>query len=689
MNWTQIYASYTDDILATLSNPGLVRRALKDLDSIAWIDQLSDSGCLSIDGQQVNLNGKGIPAAKCTCPSPGICKHIIAASIWLRNNLVQTNESTNGSESKSEKKSVDALTDALSLDSVAIFKSAGIANVRKAWQLLQEMTQPPQISKLQSGLNIEFMDFTVTYLAGGKLDAMVSAAPEKQAKAIHLAALVSVWQLHQKIIEWPKSIATEPLNAEKILTQDERDLIDQTELIITELLELGLAHISSASAQRLLGFSLSVRAEGLPRLAALLRTLSGLINALAERKQEVDVIDVLQQLARLYAWCEACRNASGEKLEKLRGQYQRDFNENEKNLELLPLGAWWWQNPSGARGLSLALVNIKNTVEEKSITKTDGLLKTAGTRDILLAVQARPNALDSQFNQYQAWGYTSLWQGSGSVSTICSKSLLLEYARLTSDGRIALAGETRAQLKDPLVVDDSRLKDLGIHNWQDLSALISRANGLHGNGLECVLLCPASVTKPQLDEITQTVFIEAIDGQQKIILSLSVVQDQQSIKVLEYLLQKYPSPRAILARIIYNNFGYSLEPVSLLVDEKGFLHNKVLMFENYPLVKKSSILEKLLQKLDMRKPVTVEAIPKKINERLVTSIMPVMESLALTGRLSFTPQQKQILGEQAKIAQAMGLNIIHQPLMDLMGKNNLQSIDILKITYLLHRLNVL
>lgn len=685
MNWMQIYSSYTDDILATLSNPGLVRRALKDLDSIIWVDQLPDSGCLSVDGQQVNVNAKGIPSAKCTCPSPGICKHIIAASIWLRNNSANDNSDNN----KSEKNPVDALADALSLDCIAIFKSAGIANVRKAWQLLQEMMQPPQINQLQSGLNIEFMDFTVTYLAGGKLDAMVSAAPEKQAKAIHLAALVSLWQLHQKTIEWPKGIATELLNTEKVLTQEERELIDQTELIITELLELGLAHISTASAQRLLGFSLSVRAEGLPRLAALLRTLSGLINALAERKQEVDVVDMLQQLSRLYAWCEACRKASGEKLEKLRGQYQRDFNENEKNLELLPVGAWWWQNPSGARGLSLALVNIKNTAEKKSVTETAGRLKTAGTSDIYLAVQARPNSLDSQFTSYQAWNHTSLWQGSVSVSTICSKSLQLENARLTSDGRIALAGETRAKLHEPLAVDDPRLDNLGIRNWQDLSALISAANGLHGDGLDCVLLCPVAVSKPQLDEITQTVFIEAIDGHQKIILSLSVVQNQQSIKVLEFLLQKYPSPRGILARIISNNFGYGLEPVSLLVEEKGFLRNKVLMFEDYPLVKKSSILEKLLKKLDMRKPIAAEAIPKGINERLVSHIMPVMESLALTGRLSFTVQQKQTLSEQAKIAQAIGLNVIHQSLMDLIDKNNLKSTDIFKITYLLHRLNML
>jgi hypothetical protein len=679
MSWTQIYTSYTDEILATLTNPGLVRRALKDLDthSVTWVEQLSDSGCISIDGQQVNLNAKGIPAAKCTCPSAGICKHIISVSIWLRNNLATVDEDA------SDKNPVDALADALSLDLPALFKSAGIANVRKAWQLLQDMAQPPQISKLQSGLNIEFMDLTVAYLVGGKLDAMVSAAPEKQARAIHLAALVSVWQLHQKIVEWPKGIVTEVLNPEKILTQDERDIIDQTELIISELLELGLAHISAASAQRLLGFSLSVRAEGLPRLAALLRTLSGLINALAERRQEVDLVDALLQLAQLYAWCESCRHASGKKLEKLRGQYQREFNEKEKCLELLPLGAWWWQNPSGARGLSLALLNLENPAEEKSEKKI------AAASEILLAVQARPNNLDSQFTAEQAWARTSLWQGSVSVSTICSKSLILENARLTLDGRIALAGETRAKLNDALPVDDSRLNNLGIRNWQDLSALISAENGLHGNGLECVVLCPVSVTKPQLDEITQTIFIEAIDGQQKIILSLSVMQDQHSIKALEYLLQKYPSPRGILARIIYNNFGYSLEPVSLLVDEKGLLCNKVLMFENYPLEKKVGILEKFLQKLDLRKPVRVQAVPKKINEHLVSNIMPVMESLALTGRLSFTPQQKQTLHEQAKIAQAMGLDIIYQPLINLISKNNAQPIDLLKVTYLLHRLNML
>ncbi|MCB7376957.1 SWIM zinc finger family protein, partial [Bariatricus massiliensis] len=68
----------------TLANPGLLRRAYKDLESysVEWASNTNDSGRLTIDGQEIVLTAKGIPAATCSCPAPGICKHILAVSIW-------------------------------------------------------------------------------------------------------------------------------------------------------------------------------------------------------------------------------------------------------------------------------------------------------------------------------------------------------------------------------------------------------------------------------------------------------------------------------------------------------------------------------------------------------------------------------------------------------------------------------
>ncbi|PUA28799.1 MAG: hypothetical protein B0W54_10295 [Cellvibrio sp. 79] len=662
MDWINIYTTYNDELLTTLANPGLLRRAYKDLESnpVEWVDNTNESGRLAIDGQEILLTAKGIPAATCSCPAPGICKHILAASIWLRTNAVTIAHST-----------ANALADLLALNPESLFKSAGIANVRKTQQLLAEFTRAPCVQESGTNLVIELsdLDIKVNFLAGGALDTMVSSAPEKQAKAIHLAAIISVWQLHQKSFSWPKGIADNSTLLPAQLTEDERHIIAQTEHILIELLSVGLAHISAASAQRLRAFGLSARAEGLPRLASQLRTLSGLINGLAERKHQIEVLDVLLQLAQVYAWCEACKKASGNNVEKLRGQLQRQFIEQEVQLELLPLGAWWWTSPSGARGLNLALLDVHS-------------------QNILLAVQARPNGMDPQFNEDQAWSRTPIWSGAGSAQTICTSALQLDKARITGDGHIALGGNTQAMARAPWSIDSEMLVNAGISDWRDLVIRLKEATSLHGYGLECVLLRPTRVTKPTLDEIAQRFFIEACDQhQQKIFLSLPAQNRyEKALTALEHSLQKNATPWGIFARVSYTSFGYHLEPVSLLIHEQEQLRIIVLAYAQNIAPEKSSLTDKLAQLFKSRKTNFANEIPRTIGQRIAIALTPVLESLALTGRLSLNPQQHQVIREQAQQAKAVGLDIIHQQLTTWSNKQQLESTDLLKISYLIRRL---
>ena len=86
MAWYDGYRSYDDDTLATLANPGLLRRAAKDVEAgkIAWAEQGTEAGVVTADGQRVQLDARGPQQARCDCPAPGICKHILGAALWLR-----------------------------------------------------------------------------------------------------------------------------------------------------------------------------------------------------------------------------------------------------------------------------------------------------------------------------------------------------------------------------------------------------------------------------------------------------------------------------------------------------------------------------------------------------------------------------------------------------------------------------
>ena len=81
------YANYDDEALAALASIGLLRRAAKDVEAgkVAWHPEGgAAAGSVAADGQRVQLALPGPAAARCDCPAPGVCKHILAAALWLR-----------------------------------------------------------------------------------------------------------------------------------------------------------------------------------------------------------------------------------------------------------------------------------------------------------------------------------------------------------------------------------------------------------------------------------------------------------------------------------------------------------------------------------------------------------------------------------------------------------------------------
>ena len=84
--WAAVYAGYDDDALATLASPGLVRRARKDVTAgrVEPVEVRPDGVVVSVGGVRVELDARGPAGARCACPTPGTCQHVVAASLWAR-----------------------------------------------------------------------------------------------------------------------------------------------------------------------------------------------------------------------------------------------------------------------------------------------------------------------------------------------------------------------------------------------------------------------------------------------------------------------------------------------------------------------------------------------------------------------------------------------------------------------------
>eukprot|EP01030_Chromulinospumella_sphaerica_P018117 gene18117-17968_t len=199
MTWTHAYRAYDDDTLATLANAGLLRRAAKDVEAgkVLWQRQGDTDGVVQADGQQVQLDARGPQKAQCDCPAPGLCKHILAAALWLRalpdggpEAAVPEAAPANAADLEANADApappppppaaqADPLAEVLALDSAALFKAAGVAAQRRALQAL-----PCGVEWRAQGsalvMDLPALGVSCRWVAGAGFDGMVSEVPARE-----------------------------------------------------------------------------------------------------------------------------------------------------------------------------------------------------------------------------------------------------------------------------------------------------------------------------------------------------------------------------------------------------------------------------------------------------------------------------------------------------------------------------
>ena len=199
--------AYDQDSLATYANPGLVRRALKDLDAgkVQILQQSALQIVIESDGQQVVLSASGLSQAGCSCPAAGACKHIVAAVLSIQKHLpdaaAQADADTAGSEAPPDNSAAQSssslLDEVLQLDLEQIAKQIGKAQREKALKLAQayahEANPQAEIAGGRLKIALEIFPEGIIYIAGAGFQGMLSEIEKDQA-AWHLAALLALHQ---------------------------------------------------------------------------------------------------------------------------------------------------------------------------------------------------------------------------------------------------------------------------------------------------------------------------------------------------------------------------------------------------------------------------------------------------------------------------------------------------------------
>lgn len=672
MSW-QIYTQYDEDSLIMHSNAGLLRRARKALNDVELLQHSDEQLLLKVEECEVLLPIKGITQAQCNCPAQGCCKHILSSILWIQENVAQfstnqlvlenTTESAIQQQSSNtsvtpEHTTASAKEQLLDFDPSKIQKQAGKANIRLAYEFIQNwLAQPEQcqidIQDNKISFQTDLSPHPVLLYPATGFEGILSEINHKQKIAAHLACVAYFFlQYAPEKWQWSIELNEQQNNPNQQLALDDREFIEELKTICQNFIQHGLSHLAKENVMSLHILNMQARAQNLPRLGSLLRTLHGTMRQFLEDDIQVDEQQIYNQLAHLYAYLTALSEIESlnpefqtEALAKLRGVIQRDY-QNETIAHLIPLGCEWWSTDSGAHGLTVCYWDVSEQ-QLKEVT------------------QARANHLDRTFDMHSA-ANTGIW--GSSLSFLLQHQLELTHAKSSSDTQLSASTDTRFLQKgsfNELTISDLDQMNIGVSEWQTLQEMFVPHSSLEQLKSRYVLLRHRSINAPELNELEQY-FEYRVTDQQDIALKLVIPIEAEyrvRIKHLTHLIQN-EKILATLVRVETTQQQLQFIPCSVIWQSSKGLKIFSLDYD-HPIQKKSSLaelitgrIEKLLeQKKQWQKQQHLSAL-----EVLVLETQTLLEFYANTGRSQFDRDDQDKLNELAQQFADLGLSFIRNTL---------------------------
>ena len=388
-----VYGALDDVALIALGNRGLLRRGRAEL-AAGRVEPVNGPTAPEAVSQPVpgvvtigvgrppvpvTLTAAGPQDARCPCPVAGICLHVLAACLWMREAVNRggtaedssaVNATTGPTASQAqptgtrlseapahEGGSDPVLDEVLAWEPVDVEKSLGAEARRRAQASLagiapERLAAATDVTSAPGRLSITWPDAPeIVVIAGlGPRGMIVSGRHSSVANAAWcLQAVIRLFARAGRPWPWPDEKAT--------LGDRKRDVVSTVATVIETVLSAGISHAGPRSATDLERLAQVSRLEELPRLSRLLTSAAWRLRALAERDDAVDEAAVLSALAAAWSLTQALTAVTGPPAPALIGS--ADTETAETGL-LLPLGATWWTSPSGGRGLTIRLWDLDN-----------------------------------------------------------------------------------------------------------------------------------------------------------------------------------------------------------------------------------------------------------------------------------------------------------------------------------------
>ena len=478
MTLARFLATHDEAALEALTSKGVLRRALRDVESgLAEVtERTATSASVSADDQKVFIDGRGISHCSCTCTAGGKCRHIVMAVLLLRGRP---------EDAPALVPSASAVQGLRELDEADLRKFAGAD-----WPLAATLADnSADAAVIEEGVNcrVEFAAgaASVTFIAGQGLRGAAYRGPKSKSRLMTSAAAILVRARHGVNIT-PGAVTAAP--EDSVSTA----FLDAVLVAVPRMVRSVLNGSSRLTIDTVYDLAISARAESVPRLSGQLRSLVRDASLAMTRDVGFEPVRFVAAAATTVA---LVKGLGATPLDTaLTGSLRRHHEPRATPLNLWMMAASCWRNATGARGITFhAFAPDERTWYSATI--------------------ARGAGQDPLFEPVAAYRQP-LW-AAGQPAELMAREVALANPLVSSDGSIAITQKDPAIAGARLRTVAGLLESGAAHSsWAELHSDVARRIGA---GLRrrsqpvLAILCPARFGGYSFNELDQVHELEIID----------------------------------------------------------------------------------------------------------------------------------------------------------------------------------
>ena len=418
MNVLQEELSLADEsYLIGMSNKGIYKRACKDLEHAEIsVNYQENSAEVAINGEICSVKNP-LWESSCSCPSRTICRHLISAIIWLREQSSEDNNNNNNNI-EIEQDISDGLPDLLKQElqqvSQAQLKKALGNQIKFMISWIQEQKIILEESSILSGILPDENKTAVRIVY--PLEYATCACHKKELCA-HKAIVILAWQVQENLVKIEEFLEqAQSLDIKTIKAI--QDSATQSYNLLYDILKWGLIRMPEHIPEYLETSAVQSHALKMADAERMLREIGGKLAECRDRRAVFQTENFLQKICECAEYLQKLQKYVI--LESDLGEFKKIYQEYSQDLEILPIGQRKFQNSEYA-GTNYYFLNLNQNAEQKFLIYSD----------------IRP-----VFYNGKSYFKNSIpWNAELPMKALMHNKMVLKYAKI-SDGKLSSSKET-------------------------------------------------------------------------------------------------------------------------------------------------------------------------------------------------------------------------------------------------------